>query len=127
MAKKTNTMAGAYLAKGTIGKVGTPGAPIVHFSLVVVPGEHKVSGSVQITQAVKGGNYSGHVTGVIYATGLGKVTQIVGLKGSVHPDGPMPIEIPFEAHMAIDGSWNGTGGFHYAHVHVENVPVKSVK
>lgn len=127
MAKKADVLAGAYLAKGTIGRVGTPGAPIVHFSLVVVPSAHKVTGTVHITQAVKGGNYTGTVTGAIYATGLGKVTQVVGIHGYIHPDGPMPIEIPFEAHMAIDGSWTGTGGFQYANVHVENVPVTPVK
>ena len=90
---KTNEsiMAGAYLAKGTIGNVGTPGAPIVHFSLVVVPSQHNVSGEVHITQAVQGGNYSGKVSGKIYATGLGKVTQIVGLKGIVQPEGPVPV------------------------------------
>lgn len=127
MSTNNDALAGAYLAKGTIGNVGTPGAPVVHFSLVVVPSQHKVSGSVQVTQATKNGNYSGQVTGLIYATGLGKVTQVVSLKGSVHPDGPTPLEIPFDAHMAIDGSWNGTGGFNYANVHVENVPVKATK
>lgn len=123
MTTQSNIIAGAYLAKGTIGNVGMAGAPLVHFSLVVVPSQHKVSGSIEVTQAVQGGNYTGQVTGTIYATGLGKVTQIVGLKGTIHPDGPMPLEIPFEAHMAIDGAWNGTGGFNYANVHVENVPV----
>lgn len=116
-------MAGAYLAKGTIGNYGTPGAPVVTFSLVVVPSQHKVTGSVRVTQAVQNGNYSGTVTGAIYAVGLGSITQVVGLKGIISPDGPMPLEIPFLAHMAIDGSWNGVGGFHYADVHVENVPV----
>jgi len=125
--EKNDVMAGAYLANGTIGNVGTPGAPVVRFSLVVVPGQHKVSGTVHVTQAIQNGNYTGNVTGAIYATGLGKVTQVVSLKGLIHPDGPMPYEIPFEAHMAIDGSWSGTGGFQYANVHVENVPVTPVK
>jgi hypothetical protein len=118
---------GAYLAKGTIGNVGTPGAPIVHFNLVVVPSTHTVGGTVQVTQAVPDGNYTGQVTGKIYATGLGKVTQVVGLRGSITPaTGTMTIEIPFEASMAIDKSWNGTGGFSYGATHVEDVPVKSL-
>lgn len=125
--ENNDVMAGAYLAKGTIGNVGIPGAPIVSFSLVVVPGQHKVSGSVHITQATPGGNYSGPVTGTIYATGLGNITQVVALKGFIHPDGPMPIEIQFDAHMAIDYAWKGTGGFNYANVHVENVPVTPAK
>jgi hypothetical protein len=122
-----SNLAGAYLAQGTIGNVGMPGAPIVHFSFVVVPSQHKVSGSVQVTQATQNGNYSGQVTGTLYATGFGNVTQVVAVSGSIHSDGEMPIEIPFEAHLAIDGSWNGTGGFTYANVHVENVPVVSSK
>lgn len=123
MTTESSVMVGAYLAKGIIGNVGMPGAPIVHFSLVVVPSQHKVSGSVHVTQAIAGGSYSGEVTGKIYATGLGNVTQVVGLQGTIHPDGPEPIEIPFDAHMAIDGAWNGTGGFNYANVHVESAPV----
>ena len=126
MSTQTN-LVGAYLAQGTIGNVGMPGAPIVHFSFVVVPSQHKVSGSVHITQATQNGNYSGQVTGTLYATGFGNVTQVVAVRGSVHSDGEMPIEIPFEAYLAIDGSWNGTGGFTYANTHVENVPVTSLK
>ena len=78
-------------------------------------------------QAVQNGNYSGQVTGTIYATGFGNVTQVVAVRGTIHSDGPTPIEIPFEAHLAIDGSWNGTGGFSYGNVHVENVPVVAKK
>jgi hypothetical protein len=122
-----SNLEGAYLAQGTIGNVGMPGASVVHFSFVVVPSQHKVTGSVQVTQATQNGNYSGQVTGTLYATGYGNVTQVVAVTGTVHSDGDMPIEIPFEAHLAIDGSWNGTGGFAYANTHVENVPVVSKK
>jgi hypothetical protein len=124
MTTQTDNTAGAYLAKGTIGNVVMPGAPIVNFSLVVVPGQHKVSGMVQITQAVLNGNYSGQVTGTIYATGLGEITQIVALTGAVHQDGSaITILLPFEAHMAINGAWKGKGGFSFGNVHVEDVPV----
>jgi len=124
MTTQSKIMAGAYLAQGTIGNVGLPGAPIVNFSLVVVPGQHKVSGMVQITQAVLNGNYSGQVTGTIYATGFGPITQIVGLTGAVHQDGSNNyVLLPFEAHMAINGEWVGKGGFSYGNVHVEDVPV----
>ena len=122
-----SNLEGAYLAQGTIGNVGMPGAPVVNFSFVVVPSQHKVTGSVHVTQATQNGNYSGQVTGTIYATGFGTVTQVVAVKGMIHSDGEMPIEIPFDAHLAIDGSWNGTGGFAYANTHIENVPVVSKK
>lgn len=122
-----SNLAGAYLAKGTIGNVGMPGAPILHFSLVVVPSQNSVNGAVQITQATQNGNYQGQVSGKIFATGFGTTTQVVSLRGNVHSDGVTPIEIPLEAHLALDGSWNGTGGFAYANTHVENVPVVAEK
>lgn len=124
MSTELNPIAGAYLARGTIGDVGTPGAPIVHFALVVTPGNHKVTGTVAVTQAVQNGNYSGPVTGTIYATGLGPYTQVVTLKGGVHSDGIMPLELKFDAFMSIDKDWKGIGGFDYGHVHVSGVPVQ---
>lgn len=74
-----SNLAGAYLAKGSIGNVGMPGAPIVHFSLVVVPSQNSVNGAVQITQATQNGNYQGQVSGKIFATGFGTTTQVVSL------------------------------------------------
>jgi hypothetical protein len=127
----SNTLAGAYLAQGTIGNVGMPGAPITHFSLVVVPSQNTVSGTVAVTQAIAGnaGNFTVQVTGKIHATGLGSVTQIVSMSGqyvhSVPPPAIGSFLANFDAHMAIDGSWNGVGGFSYFNNSVENVPVKS--
>ncbi|WP_230410161.1 DUF1842 domain-containing protein [Undibacterium rugosum] len=124
MTTATSPIIGAYLVKGTIGNTQLVGAPLVTYALVVVPGQHHVSGHVHVTQATENGNYSGNVTGKIFATGYGNVTQVVSLHGLIHPDGPMPLEIPFEAHLAINGEWVGTGGFSYGNVHVEHVPVK---
>lgn len=127
----SNTLAGAYLAQGTIGNVGMPGAPIVYFSLVVVPSHNTVSGTVAVTQAIAGnnGNFTVQVTGKILAAGLGSVTQIVSMSGqyvhSVPPPAIGSFLANFDAHMAIDGAWNGVGGFSYFNNSVENVPVKS--
>ncbi|KQN77078.1 hypothetical protein ASF04_24810 [Duganella sp. Leaf61] len=126
MSTVQNPFAGAYLVKGTIGNVGTPGAPIVTFAVVVVPSTHSVTGSVHVTQAVENGSYTGQVSGTIYATGFGNVTQVVALNGAIRPDSPSTVVLPFEAQLAINGEWNGTGGFNYANVHVENVPVARV-
>jgi hypothetical protein len=129
----SDLLAGAYLAKGTIGNVGMPGAPVATFSLVVVPSQHAVSGTVVITQAIKGpdSHIVVEVTGKIYATGIGKVTQVVGLKGqyihSVPPPAIGSFIANFDAHLAIDNQWNGTGGFSYFGHNVENVPVKAAK
>jgi hypothetical protein len=129
----SDLLAGAYLAKGTIGNVGMPGAPVASFSLVVVPSQHSVSGTVVITQAIQGpdSRIVVEVTGKIYSTGIGKVTQVVGLKGqyihSVPPPAIGSFLANFDAHLAIDNEWNGTGGFSYFGHNVENVPVKSAK
>ncbi len=138
MSKKTfklkvmsDLLAGAYLAKGTIGNVGMPGAPVASFSLVVVPSQHSVSGTVVITQAIQGPDsyIVVPVTGKIFSTGIGKVTQVVGLKGqyvhSVPPPAFGSFLADFEANLAIDNEWNGTGGFSYYGHNIENVPVKA--
>jgi hypothetical protein len=122
---------GAYLSNGTIGNVGMPGAAIAHFSLVVVPGAHSVSGVVEIKQAIQGPNSNivVNVSGQIHATGYGKVTKVVALEGEYVESFPPPaigaILRKFTAHMAIDNSWNGQGGFTYGDTVIEDVPVIS--
>jgi hypothetical protein len=124
-------LAGAYLAQGTIGNVGMPGAPVASFSLVVVPSQNTVSGTVVITQAVQGpdGHIVVQVTGKMVATGFGNITKLVSLQGqyvhSVPPPAIGSFLADFNAHMAIDNAWNGTGGFSYWKNDIENVPVKS--
>ena len=88
----SDLLAGAYLAKGTIGNVGMPGAPVATFSLVVVPSQNSVSGTVVITQAISGpdSHIVVPVTGKIYATGLGNVTKIVSLQGQYVHSVPPP-------------------------------------
>jgi hypothetical protein len=124
MSTKSNPIAGAYLVKCTVGNVGLAGAPVASLALVVAPASHKVSGQVQISQAMQDGNYSGVLHGTIYATGAGTVTQVVALTGVIHPHGPMPIEIAFSANLAISHEWQGTGGFNFGSVHVEDAPIK---
>lgn len=125
-------LAGAYLAKGTIGNVGTPGAPVATFSLVVVPSQHTVSGTVVITQAVNGpdSHIVVQVKGRIYSTGLGNYTQVVSLQGqyvqSFLPPAIGSFLADFNAHLAIDNAWNGKGGFSYYGHQVENVPVAAI-
>jgi hypothetical protein len=128
--KTTSKLIGAYLVNGTMGNVGMPGAPIMHFSLVVVPSTNSISGTVEITQAIStGGNIIvRNVTGTIRATGYGSVTHVVSLEGeyvqSVPPPAIGSYLAEFSAHMAIDNNWNGKGGFSYANHDIENVDVK---
>ena|SRR6218665_337245 len=127
----SDLLAGAYLAKGTIGNVGTPGAPIATFSLVVVPSQNSVTGTVVITQAVNGpdSHIVVQVKGKIYATGLGQYTKVVSLQGQYVQSFPPPaigsFLADFNAHLAIDNAWNGKGGFSYWRHNVEDVPVKA--
>lgn len=121
---------GAYLARGTVGNIGMPGAPIMHYSLVVVPATGAVTGTVEITQAIPppyGQIVVPNVQGVIRKTGLGTVTQIVALQGqfivSVPPPAIGSYLAQFSAHLAIDNAWEGRGGFSYANHVVEDVPV----
>ncbi|MHA3789464.1 DUF1842 domain-containing protein [Flavobacterium hauense] len=128
--KATSKLIGAYLVNGTMGNVGMPGAPIVHFSLVVVPSANSVSGTVEITQAIgsSGNIVVRNVKGSIRSTGYGSVTQVVSLEGqyvqSVPPPAIGSYLADFSAHMAIDNNWNGKGGFSYANHDIENVDVK---
>lgn len=122
-------LASAYFTKGMIGNVGLAGAPIVHFSLVVVAATNVVSGVVEIIQAIDSKPIQVHVTGLIKYTDDGKVTKIINLKGQYVVLLPPPaIENylqDFTAYMHIDGSWNGVGSFTYGEIVINDVPVAS--
>ena len=131
---QANALVGAYLVNGTVGNVGMPGAPIMHFSLVVVPATNSVSGTVEITQAIappNGNIVIKNVSGVIRATGYGSVTKVVALNGTygqtLTPPAIGTITENFSAHLAIDDNWNGKGGFSYGNKDIENVPVAKTK
>ena len=123
-------MIGAYNVKGTVGNVGMPGAPILHFNLVVVPSAHKASGVVEIAQAIAGP--SGHimlqVDGRIGAAVDGPVTKLVELKGTYVQTVPPPAIgaylADFASTLAINDAWEGKGWFSYGTNFVENLPVK---
>jgi hypothetical protein len=124
---------GTYLVNGIAGNENMVGAPMLHFSLVVVSGTGKAAGHAMITQAVAppyNEKLVNNVTGQIHATGLGPVTKIVALRGTYMDQLPPPaigtVEVPFTAHFAIDDSWNGKGGFECGPTRSENVPVKTV-
>lgn len=128
----SDLLAGAYLAKGTIGNVGTPGAPIATFSLVVVPSQNSVSGTVVITQAIPGpdGHIVVQVKGKIHSTGFGEFTKVVSLHGqyihSVPPPAIGSFLADFDANLAINDAWNGTGGFSYYKHQVDKAPVAAI-
>jgi hypothetical protein len=123
-----------YRVTGTAGNVGTPGAPILHFELLVNSSTGSVSGQAQITQAVNPPldiditNVTGTVRKLIFG---GKITLSVVLEGTYELRGPPPTQYiileHFTAQFAVDEQWNGRGGFAYGGHDVNDVPVAGTK
>src|SRR5205085_5861515 len=77
--RSTMQTLGTYLVNGQAGNENIAGAPMLHFSLVVVSGTGMVSGHAMITQAVAPPNNEkiiNNVTGQVHATGFGAVTKM---------------------------------------------------
>jgi len=127
---------GTYLVKGEAGNVGTPGAPILEFHLLVVVGSGHVTGHAEIKQALpppSGEIVINNVHGHLHELGLPPAPkiQVVTLEGTyTRPIGPPPLigEIleHFHAVLVVDHHWNGHGSFTYGSNHVVNVPVKKL-
>lgn len=119
---------GTYLVPDLIvGKVGTPGAPILHMSLLVEAATGKVVGHGRITQAVAKQQTIdiNNINGVIHQLGLGPARRVVELTGS-YTEPPTTIVLGFSATLLIqEDRWEGQGSFTYGTNHVENVPVTS--
>jgi Domain of unknown function (DUF1842) len=120
-----------YRACGEVGHVGTPGAPIMTFSLLVVVPSGLVSGHVTLKQEVNPPlDVTFPVTGNVHA--LGPNLRVVTLTGTYTYTLPPPIILSilehFTATLLVDPHWDGHGTFTYGapgeHV-VPNVPVKS--
>jgi len=125
LAPEKKSLIGAYNVKGTLGNIGLPGAPIMHFNLVVVPSQNTITGVVEITQAIAPPNgqiFVNNVKGQIHATGFNGVEQIVSLEGN-YTIGESYVLIPFKAFMNLKSNWEGTGTFIYGSQKIENVPV----
>lgn len=125
-----------YRVTGTAGNAGLPGAPILHFDLLVHASTGSVSGQANITQAIAPPNNNiliTNVTGQVRQLGFGTgpATQVVSLHGTYGQPGPPPTTFiileQFSAHFATNGSWDGRGGFDYGGHKVSDVPVTSAK
>jgi len=124
---------GLYLVSGVAGKEGMPGAPILHFHLVVNAVTGAITGQAVQTQAIAPPGdkiFISNVKGVLHHTGIPPYTQVVSLEGSAVISFPPPaigsFLAPFDAHFAIDDQWNGIGGWTLGHTTVNNVPVRSL-
>jgi hypothetical protein len=121
-----------YRVTGTAGKVGTPGAPILHFDLLVNSNTGAVSGHASITQALPppaGEILINNVTGKARKTIFGgTVTLAVSLQGTYEVKAPPTDHIileHFQASFVVNVQWDGRGGFDYGSHSVDDVPVKS--
>jgi uncharacterized protein DUF1842 len=120
--------------KGTLGNVGIPGAPVMHFSLLCNPVTHTAAGTVEITQAIAPPNgliVIQNVSGSFRELATGLLTYVVQLTGEYFYTLPPPafgtIRYPFSAHMVIENlkpKFTGRGGFTYNGHNIENVPVQ---
>lgn len=121
------------LSEGTIGDLGTPGAPIATFSLVITPSKNLVSGRVLIKKSLNepDDEIDIKVEGKIHTTGFGQFTKVISLHGqyiqsfSSHTIGAFLAD--FDSHFVVDDEWNGTGGFSFYKHQIENVPVEATK
>lgn len=129
MSNNTVGSVGLYLVNGTGGKIGTPGAPLLKYSLLVNAVTGAITGQAVQTQALAAPYNEIHIsniTGQVRATGLGSYTKVVTLTGSAVISFPPPAIgsylAPFSAHIAVDNAWNGVGGWTLGNTNVENVP-----
>jgi hypothetical protein len=122
-----------YRVTGRAGNVGTPGAPILDFDLLVNSSAGSISGHAQINQAVAppGGeihNVTGTVRELVFG---GQVTLVVALQGTYDRALPPPLILTiverFAAHFSVDRKWEGRGSFDYNNGGqvVNDVPVTS--
>lgn len=118
-----------YKVDGTAGK-NIPGAPILHFSLLVNPPSGSVSGILRVTQATNPPlDAEIRVSGSIHALGNQSETNVVLLEGTYPHVLPPPaigtfLE-KFSAVLWVDNKWNGYGDFKLGSIGVKNVPVHS--
>jgi hypothetical protein len=123
-----------YHVKGEAGHVGTPGAPIMEFHLLVVVGSGHASGHVEIRQALPPPNgeiFVNNVSGQVHELGPAPHSLIVTLAGTyTRPIGPPPLigEIleHFSATLHVNHEWHGHGSFSYGGHNVTNVPVRKL-
>jgi hypothetical protein len=126
-----------YRVTGKAGHVGTPGAPILHFDLLVNSSAGSVSGQARIDQAVappSGEIHIHNVTGTVRELVFGgQITRVVALQGTYFRSLPPPeiltIVEQFAAHFSVDQRWEGRGSFDYNNGGqvVNDVPVTSTR
>lgn len=100
------------------------------FTLLVNEATGEICGQARITNldltVTRDSEISiGNVTGHIQATGSGNFTRLVSLQGdavkNLAPPVILSVYVPFQAQFAIDGSWEGVGGWTLGTEAVDNM------
>ena len=127
-----NETIGLYRYCAVAGNAGTPGAPILHLSLLVNAASGKVTGQAVRTQAVAPPGNEIHVSNVegqMRATGFGEYTKVMALRGTAVVSVPPPAIgtylLPFEAHFALHSDLDGAGGWTLGNTEVNDVRLQS--
>jgi Domain of unknown function (DUF1842) len=121
----------AYLVRFAMGRVGLPGAPVLHVAAVVNAPTGRMSGHARITQAIAppGGMIAiSDVTGQIRSLGFGESVRVVTLSGTYEDSFPPPaigtVTQDFSATLVLEQDrWTGQGSFSYGQHHIDDVPV----
>lgn len=133
MSENTTDNLGLYLVNLVMGREGTPGAPILHLSLLVNATNGQVTGHGVQTQAVAAPGDKitiGNITGQIHGAGFGGVTKLVALQGQAFISFPPPAigsyVAPFFSSFGVNNDWSGEGGWTLGNTRVEDAPVTKV-
>jgi hypothetical protein len=131
MSEQKTDKVGLYQLCLVAGNEGTPGAPILHLSLLVNAVTGQITGQGTQSQAIAppGGKINiSNITGVMHSAGFGKVTKLIALKGEAFISFPPPAIgsyiAPFNAAFATDNNFAGHGGWHLGTTIIADAPVK---
>jgi len=125
---------GLYLVNAVAGKVGTPGAPLLHLHLMVNAVTGTVTGHADETQVTAPPLHDIPITitgGHVRHVTLGRYTKLVVLIGhgtvTLKPPAIGTVLVPFHAEFAVDNKWDGIGGWTLGSTHINDVPIHPVK
>jgi Domain of unknown function (DUF1843)/Domain of unknown function (DUF1842) len=116
--------------KGTMGNVGLPGAPILHFDVLYNTSTGDLSGHACIVSAAPPplghiviSNVTGKARKVIFGGTVNYIVTMQGTYRQVITEPPIIIEKSFAACFYADSNFDGRGSFEFGGDVVNDVPV----
>jgi hypothetical protein len=109
---------------GVLGNTDKPNSPNVRFNLTTNSQSPSVYGSVQIiSENPETGILRGNVSGTSTKMGPNQMLHLNGLIPANDPLNPN-LKLPFQAIMVLEAGDKGIGGFNFADMHQEQLPVQ---